>query len=148
MTQPEDHRRESKPAACGIYCPPLPPPPPRLCPPPSRRPPRPHPPGRPASCGAPCAPRRCGRRCRLGRDRAPGGRMMRTGGSPERKTGSHLQEENTVMVKVEDCHCQQPPRHLLLATCCTCVERTGRAGRRGAALAGASRLLTAMAVAV
>lgn len=43
--------------------------------------------------------------------------MTRTDGNPERKTGSHLQEEHTVMVKVEECHCcQQPPRHLLHAT--------------------------------
>lgn len=83
--------------ACGIYCPPPRHPPPHLCPPPSRPPLRPHPPGPLVSCVAPCAPQCCGLR-RLGRGRAPGGRMMRTDGNPGRTKGSHLQEKNKVVV--------------------------------------------------
>lgn len=139
--------------ACGIYCPPPPLPPPHLSPPPSHRL-RPRPPGLLASCDAPYAPHHCGRH-HLGHGPAPGGRTMRTDGNPERKTESHLQEKHKVVVKLKKTHCyQQSFCHLLNISLWllshlshgTCVERTGGAGGGGAALASASRLLTAMTV--
>lgn len=126
--------------ACDIYC--LPPP---LCPPPSHPLLPHHPAGLLVFCGALCALLRCGRHP-LGRGHAPGGRKKRTDGNPERRIRSHLLKKQNKSQTLNGPYLTFFCQHS--GSSFTCVEWTGGARGRGAALASASCLLTAMTMTV